>query len=282
MFSALIAALGNASGLIIDKVALTRRQVPLRIFIPVVFTFLFAFTIIFTPLFGFADWQTALLPNNLFLTLLMIVIAISWNVLTYQSLQRESVHQHEVILMTGPIVTILLAALFFQEEFNLTIFALGLIASLAMLIARTERHHFKISKIAYNLFLAVVLMSIENIIIRELLYSYSPISLYAIRTFFLAGFFWLYYRPKLSEVRGSPLWLLGASGAVGAVSMIARFYAFGSFGVIFTTLISTLAPIIVFVGSWEILHERIRLRVIVASLVILVCVAVATVLTDML
>ncbi|MEK7202436.1 MAG: DMT family transporter [Patescibacteria group bacterium] len=282
MFSALISAVSAAGGLIIDKIILSRRSVPLRIFIPVVFTFLFAFTIIFTPLFGFIDWQTALLPNNLFLTLLMIVIAVAWNVLAYQSLQRESVHQHEVILMTGPIVTILLAALFFQEEFNLVIFILGLVASLAMLIARTEKHHFKFDKITYNLFLAVILMSIESIIIRELLYSYSPISLYAIRTFFLAGFFWLYYHPKLPEVGRSPVWLLGLSGAVGALSMITRFYAFGSLGVIFTTLISTLAPIIVFIGSWEILHERIRPRVIVASIIILICVAVATALTNIL
>ncbi|MDO8650543.1 MAG: EamA family transporter, partial [Candidatus Berkelbacteria bacterium] len=129
MISALISAVSAAGGLIVDKVTLSRRSVPLRIFIPVVFTFLFAFTLIFTPLYGYIDWSTALLPNNLFLMLLMIVIAIAWNVLAYQSLQRESVHQHEVILMTGPIVTILLAALFFQEEFNLTIFVLGLIAS---------------------------------------------------------------------------------------------------------------------------------------------------------
>ncbi|MDO8650401.1 MAG: DMT family transporter [Candidatus Berkelbacteria bacterium] len=282
MISALISAVSAAGGLIVDKVTLSRRSVPLKIFIPVVFTFLFAFTLIFTPLYGYIDWSTALLPNNLFLMLLMIVIAIAWNVLAYQSLQRESVHQHEVILMTGPIVTILLAALFFQEEFNLTIFVLGLIASFAMLIARTEKHHFKFDKIAYNLFLAVILMSIENVIIRELLYSYSPISLYAFRTFFLALFFWFYYRPKLSEIGKSPLWLLGLSGAIGALSMVTRFYAFGSLGVIFTTLISTLAPIVVFIGSWEILHERIRPRVIVASLVILVCVAVATVLTNQL
>jgi len=280
MFSALISAVSAAGGLIIDKIILSKRSVPLRIFIPTVFTCLFVFTVILTPLLGFIDWRTALLPNNLFLGLLMIVIAIAWNVLTYQSLRRESVHQHEVILMTGPLVTIALAALFFREEFNLVIFILGVIASLAMLIARTERHHFRMDKIAYNLFLAVILMSIESIIIRELLYSYSPISLYAVRTFFVAGFFWLYYRPKLAEIGQSSLWLIGASGAIGAVSMIARFYAFGSLGVIFTTLISTLAQIIVFIGSWEILHEKIRPRVVGASLIILVCVALATVLNN--
>ncbi|KKU44355.1 MAG: hypothetical protein UX60_C0008G0009 [Berkelbacteria bacterium GW2011_GWA2_46_7] len=282
MISALISAVASAGGLIVDKIILSRRNVSLSIFIPVVFVFLFISTAVFTPLYGYIDWNTALLPNNLFLAMLMIVIAIAWNVLAYQSLQRESVHQHEVILMTGPIVTILLAALFFQEEFHLTIFILGLVASLAMLIARTERHHFKFDRIAYNLFLAVILMSIESIIIRELLYSYSPFSLYAIRTFFLAVFFWVYYRPRMSEIGRSPIWLLGLSGAIGALSMVTRFYAFGSLGVIFTTLISTLAPIVVFIGSWEILHERIRPRVIVASLVILICVAVATVLTNQL
>lgn len=279
MFSALISAIATAGGLIVDKITLSRRNVPLPVFIPVLFVFLFVFTAVFTPLFGFVDWNTALLPNNLFLMLLMIIIAIAYNVLYYQSIQRDSINKHEVIIMTGPLVTILLAAVFFQEEFNLGVFILAVIASLAMLFARTEKHHLKFDKVAYNLFLAVILTSVESIIIRELLRSYSPVSLYAIRTMFLAAFFYLYYHPKAKEVQRSPLWLIGLSGGIGVAQMVAKFYAFDQLGVIFTTLVSTLAPIIVFLGSWEILHERIRPRVIAASIVILICVAVAVVIT---
>jgi len=277
MFPALISAVGNAGELILDKITLSKRGVPLRLFLPIAFVFLFVLTVIFTPFFGFINYQTALLPNNLFLALLMIVTAVAWNVLIYQNIRDESVHRHEVMMMTAPLVTVLMAAVFFQEEFNLSIFILSLIASVALIFARTERHHFKIDKNSANLFLAVILMSVESIIIRELLRSYSPVSLYAIRTFFIGLFFLLYYQPKWKDVARSPLWLIGLSSAVGVTQMVAKFYAFDSLGVVFTTLVSTLGPIIVFLGSWEILHERIRPRVVIAAVVILACVTVATV-----
>jgi len=280
MFSALVSALSSAGGLIIDKIILAKRGVPLKVFIPVVFVFLFVLTLVFTPFYGYIHWQQALQPSGLFLLILMAIIAMAWNVLVCQSLQRESLHQHEVIIMTGPIVTIVLAAIFFQSEFNLTVFVLAVIASLAMLIARAEPRHFKFDKMSYNLFLAVVLMSVENIIIRELLHAYSPVALYAVRTLILAIFFGIYYRPSSKEMAKSPLLLIGLSAAIGVISMVTKFYAFESLGVIYTTLISTLMPIVVFLGSWEILHERIRPRVVVASIIILACVVVATVLTS--
>ena len=59
--------------------------------------------------------------------------------------------------------------------------------------------------------------------------------------------------------------------------MLAKLYAFKELDLIYATLVAILAPIIVFILSWEILHEKIRLRVILASLVILVCVVLATV-----
>lgn len=279
MFAALFSAIAAGGSLIVDKIALSRKGTPLSIFIPLVFVFLFLFTIIFAPFYGFVDWQIALLPNILFLTLLMVVIAIAWNVLYYQSLQKESAHQHEMIVMTGPLITIVMAAVFFQEEFDMTVFVLSLAASLALLFARSEKHHFNFDKTSYNLFLAVVLMSVESLIIRELLYTYAPVSLYALRTFFIAGFFLLYYRPKYKQATTSQWSLIIASSAIGVAQMISRFYAFDELGIIFTTLVSTLAPIIVFLASWEILHERIRPRVVLASVLILICVTLATVLT---
>lgn len=276
MLVALISALASAVGLIVDKISLSRNRISLNTYIPVVFIFLFLFTAVFVPFRGYVNWDVVMLPNMLFLLFLMVIIAVAWNVLFYQSIQRESVHEHELISMTGPVVTILLAALFFPEEFNLKIFIIALIASLALVFARAEKKHFTFDKTSYNLILAVVLMSVESIIVRELLYQYSPETLYAVRTFFMAAFFTAYYRPKFKQISTKHWLLMAASGAVGALLMITRFYAFESLGIIHTTIIAVLAPIIVFLASWEILHERIRARVIIASMVILVCVVLAT------
>lgn len=277
MLLALISAVTNGIGLIWDKIILSRERVTLRVFLPVVFVFLFAFTLILVPWFGRFDLSAALLPNSLFLLFLMVVIAVAWNVLFYQSIQRETAHQHELVVMMSPLITILLAAIFFPEEFNGAVFILALIASAALLFAKMTREHQIFSRTSYNTFLGVILMSTETIIIRELLYTYNPVALYAIRTLMLALFFTAYYRPRYNQISTKHWSMLALSGLFGVVIMLTRFFAFEQLGVIYTTLVAILAPVIVFFGSWEILHEKIRPRVVFASVVILICVSIATV-----
>lgn len=279
MVSALISALSAAAGLIIDKITLSRERLPLRVFLPLGFVFLFGLTLLLVPALGRIDFQIALLPNSLFLLFVMIIMAIAWNVLFYQSVQKERIYEHEMITMTAPLVTVILAAVFFPEERDMRVFLLALVASIALFFARSEKAHFLLDRQGYNLFLGVVLMSAENIIFRELLYSYTPVALYAIRTFILAVFFMAYYSPRYKQVSQKHWWFIAASAVFGAASMLTRLYAFSTIGVIHATLIAILAPLVVFFASWEILHERIRARVIIASLVILGAVSWATVLT---
>lgn len=277
MLAAFISAILTASELILDKVILTRRRVSLRVFLPILFIFLFALTLILVPALGRVDWGVALLTNTLFLLFLMTIVAIAWNVLFYQSIQREKAHQHEMVMMLAPIITIILAAVFFPQELNIHIFILSVIAGFALLYAKGGLLNLRLDATSYNLILAVVLMATENIIIRELLYSYTPVALYALRTLILAVFFMLYYRPRYRQVLPAHWWLIFFSAVLGLGQMLGRFYAFGSIGVIHAMLITMLAPMAVFIASWEVLHERIRLRVVASSLVILGCVIWATV-----
>jgi drug/metabolite transporter (DMT)-like permease len=92
----------------------------------------------------------------------------------------------------------------------------------------------------------------------------------------MALFFTAYYRPRFRQI-SAPHWgIIILSGAIGALLMVTRFYAFESLGIIHTTIIAVLAPIIVFLASWEILHERIKTRVLFASIVILIAVTLAS------
>lgn len=239
----------------------------------------FLLTLFLVPSYGYVDWQSIFQSNYLYLLILMTVLGIASNVLIYQSLQTEMVHKHEVIIMLTPLVTIILAAAFFKEEFNLILFSLALISSLSLIIARVEKHHLRFNKHSYNLLLAVVLMSLETLILRELLFVYSPVSLYAVRTAIIGAFFLLYYRPKVDKFTKLPWYLLLATGAMGVVQMIGKYYALEELGVIFATMIMIISPLIVFLASWEILHEKIKPRIIAASAVILICVVLATVIT---
>ncbi|HUD20834.1 MAG TPA: DMT family transporter [Candidatus Saccharimonadales bacterium] len=279
MLYALIAAVTDAGGLLLDKIILARERVTLRVYLPILFAFVFILTAVLWPTLGRVDWELLRLTNTMFLFLIMIVTAIAWNVLFYQSVQRENVQQHELVVMTAPLVTVVLAAVFFPEDLNYKVLILAIIASLALIFAKGGRQHFALNRTSYNTLLGVVLMSVESIIAKELLYTFTPVALYASRTFFLALFFFFYYRPQLGRVEVKHYWMIFWSALIGVVSMLTKYYAFSDLGVVYTTMIGILAPVLVFFLSWEILHEKVRFRMILGSLIVLVCVALATVIT---
>lgn len=279
MLAAIISALANSGSLLVDKIILSKKKLTLKLFLPLSFIFLFAFTALLVPAWGRVDWQTAMLPSSLFMLVILILVAIAYNVLFYQGLQHDNVHHHEMLMMSTPIVTIFLAALFYRDDLDMRVLYLALVASIALIFARSNKEHYKPSKHSMNTMLAVVLMSLETIIVKELLWYYTPVALYAIRTGILAVFFAMYYRSNITTVATSTVRLVALSAFIGAAMMIGRFYAFSELGIVYTTLITVMAPIIVFMFSWEVLKEHIRFRVVLASLVILVCVSMATIIT---
>lgn len=275
MLIAIFSAFSHAGLLILDKIILSKQKATLKIFLPITFIFLFIITALLFPFLGRIDTELAFLPNALFLLFIMLLLAIGWNVLYYQSVQQDKVHHHEMLQMFAPLFTIILAAVFFPDELDGRVFILALIASAALLYAKSERQHYMPSQVTINTMLGVLMMATESIVIRELLYYYSPVALYAIRTGILALFFLFYYRPILGKVKSIHWRWIAVASLVGAVMMITRFYAFSELGVIFTTLLAVMAPMMVFLLSWQVLHEKIKPRVVVAGLVVVSCVAYA-------
>lgn len=276
MLVAFISAFASAGSTLIDKLILTKRRVPIGVLLPIGFILIAGISLFLVPFLGRVDWEIALMPNSLFLLAMMIVLALAWNVLYFQGLQKEKMHQHELMMMLVPLITIILAAVFWPQEFNRTIFILALIASVALVFAKGQKEHFFLDKDSYNTFLAAILIAMETIIIRELLYFYTPVAIFSVRAIILAIFFMFYYRPRYSKVSIRNWWAIAGSASVAVVLVLTRYYALAEIGVIYTMLVLVLAPMIVYFFSWELLNEKIKPRVLIASVVILTCVALAT------
>lgn len=273
---AFVAALTQAGGIIIDKITLTRQRVELKIFIPILFILLFFISAILWPWLGWisADFITV---KYQILFWAMLSIAIVWNVFYYKGAQAEKVHDFELIVMGQPLVTILLASLILQNERNWPVVGAAIIAGVALIISRMSRQHLEVSAAMWGLVLAVVLMSIELIIIDLLLAVFSPVALYAVRTGVIALFFYFYYRPHLRLVAPHHYGMIAASAALGVIQMVTKFYGFQQFGVVYTSLILILAPILVYIISTIWMHERLKLRQLITGVVILACIVFATV-----
>jgi drug/metabolite transporter (DMT)-like permease len=273
----IIAALSQVGGILVDKITLTRKQVELRVFIPLLFLFLVLTTGILYPFLGKVNTDF-LKPSFLLLFLAMMICAVIWNIFYYRGVQQEKIHDYELIIMFQPLLTILLATLFLKGERNIHIIIASLLAAIFLIIAHIKRKHLDLTLGAWNLIGAVVFMSVELIIIDQLLKVYSPVALYFLRTGILFIFFYIYYRPKVNKVANANLWLIFATAALGTIQMVTKFYGFEVYGVVYTSLVLILSPVLVYVLSNIFLHERFKARTIISFVVILLCIVYATVL----
>lgn len=158
-----IAAISQATGVIVDKIVLTRREVELRVFIPVLFLFLMLSTGILMPRFGWVKPEIFELKYIL-VFLAMVTTAIIWNVFYYRGAQKEKVHEFELIMMFQPLFTIFLAAVLIEKNVNAHIFIASIVAAIALIVAHLKRMHFEFNEYSWGLIWAVVFISVEIIL----------------------------------------------------------------------------------------------------------------------
>jgi len=206
----------------------------------------------------------------------MIVTAIIWNIFYYRGVQSEKVHEFQLIVMFQPLLTIILAALFLKGEQNFTIIAASLVASIALIASHINKQHLEFSRGSWYLIWAVIFMSIELIISKVLLEVISPVAFYFVRTGILTVFFMIFYHPNLERVANTNALLIFATSLMGVIQMITKYYGFQQLGVVYTSLILMLAPILVYAVSTIWMHERLKIRTVLSAAVILICVIYAT------
>lgn len=273
----LISALSQVGNILVDKITLTRRQVALHVFVPVLFLFLFFFTVLLYPFLGKIS-SDIFKPYYLIIFALMLASAIIWNIFYYRGAQLEKVHEFEMIVMFQPLLTILLAIIFLKGQQNIQTIIASIVAAVALIAAHLNKTHLEFSTGARSLILATIFMSAELIFIKILLNVLSPVALYAIRTAILFIFFYFYYRPDIFKIANPNAALILSSALLGSAQMVTKFYGFEKYGVVYTSLILILSPLLVYILSTIFLHERLKPRMVVSSIIILGCIVYATVL----
>lgn len=272
MFEVIVASLGYAGGVIADKFVLSKYKVPVMRFIPLLFVWLAIITGIFLPRWGKIDYSLVFNWRYLALFFLMLLVVILWNIFYYQGIQKEDLHEFELIMLLSPLMTIVFATVFLPAERNWGIFVPGIVATVALLLTRFRAHHVRIGKVAWKTIIAMVLMSFESILLKELLDAFSPVTLYFVRTLAVAIIFLIIFRPKLLYIHRNAFALTILSAIFGVVQMVLKFYGFQSLGVIETTMILVLGPFLVYLASSAFFKERLFKRDIFAAVVVVLCI----------
>jgi drug/metabolite transporter (DMT)-like permease len=276
----ILAAIGFAGGVLVDKYELSKRRIPVRTYVPLMFLTLCLFTGIALVIFQqpIMQYGTSLNFSYVFAFLAMILVALAWNLFYYRALMKESLQEFDLILLTEPLITIAMAGLLFRSERNATVLLLALIASITLVIAHMRRKKIKFDHYAKELILAIFLMSLEVMIIRYLLEVFSPIGLYFLRTFVVYLLVTAIYKPNYKTVKHADAAAIALTAGFGVMQMVLRYYGYEMGGVVITTLMLLLGPLIVEMVSVSLLKEKVNIKTVSAFIVIAACVLFASVL----
>lgn len=275
MLAQVFASIFNAFSTILDKVVLSRHRADVHNFIIAIFIFLWFFTGLSLPWLGSINSAKAFSIIGIFYLTLLVIFALIWNVIYYRAQQHETVQEFEVIVMMQPLFISLMAAIIFADERNWHILAATAVASLALIFSHLRKDHLNFDQYSWLLILAVFFIAAEIQMRKLLLDWYSPAALYFVRTGILTVLFIFIWHPAKLAIPKKSWPHIVVSGLLGAAMMILSFYGYKNLGIVLTTLILMLGPILTYLLDFIILKEKLRPRIIIAAAVILGCILYA-------
>jgi drug/metabolite transporter (DMT)-like permease len=285
----IIGAMLEAIGSILDKKILNNKHVNFKNYTSYGFLAIVLVMIPFS-LFFLKIWPNAFTPINLFIYSIIIVASVCANILMCYALKRENLTILEPIRLMQPLFTILIAFILsffiiaYENERNLLLLFLAIIASISLIISHVKKHHLTLDKyiiaaIAGNLLFAFELAMSKFLIpafsdfYTSLSYSFT---FYITRCFFIFVISFFIFRPKFSSFPKKVILPTLIVSAIWAVYRVILYYGYATYGVVKTTiLLSVLAPIFIYIAARIFLKEKITLKNIISSIVIITCVIIA-------
>ncbi len=273
----IIGSIIEATGTILEKKVLRKHKIDYKNY--AVYSFL-AIVLVMLPLIGFL-WKInsgAFSVKNLIIFAFVIITSIIANLFAFYSLKRKEVTELEPIRLMQPLFTILLAVLIYESERKLTMVALALIASIALVAAHVKKHHLVFNKYIITALLGSLFFSIELVASKSILQYYSPFTFYFLRCLFVFIITWLMFQPKIVSIKNKTKLLIFVVAILWVFYRVILYYGYAAYGVVFTTILFILTPVFIFLFARIFLKEKIRLRHIISAVIIVVCVVVALIL----
>jgi len=269
-----LGALALASGTILEKLTLKKKSMNIKLYQTAVFLAIVLAMLPFIYFFWKMDMQ-ALQPINLLIFGIVILFSIIANLFVFYSLKWEKVTNIEPARVLEPLFVILLAVLFSYflggglYDRNLGVIIPALIAGLALIFSHIKKHHLNFNKYFVAAIFGSLFFALELVISRIILGFYSPITFYFLRSSAIFLISLLIFKPKIHKIKlreGSKILI---TGIIWFVYRIVIYYGYLNYGVIFTTLMIMLGPVLVYVFAYTFLKERLHWKNIVAAAIIL-------------
>ncbi|MEK6914713.1 MAG: DMT family transporter [Nanoarchaeota archaeon] len=273
----ILGAFFEAAGILANKKLAVRKGIGYGEYL--VYGFL-AIVIVMLPFVYFTWYVDDLAERNMNVAIFVLIISFSFfaNYLNFFALKHKDLSKLESVRLTLPLFTILLTFLFsfffsiYRNERNYYILFFAFVAILALFFANIKKEHFYFDKYSVAALFSSIFFAIELTISKSLLNFYDPISFYFIRCFLIFILSLMVFRNKLNKINNGSIFLFLISGVFWVGYRILLYYGYNIFGIVFTTTIFILSPVLVYVFSAIFLKEKISRRQVFSSVIIVFCI----------
>ncbi|VVB83071.1 EamA-like transporter family protein [uncultured archaeon] len=273
----ILGALALGVGTILDKFNLRNKKLGIRLY--QVASFL-ALVLVMLPLIYFF-WKLdagAFELKNILIFVGIIISATVANLFIYYSEKGAKITSIEpaIIVETFFVIIITIVFGFFIKGFSETsskIIIPTLIALAALIFPYLKKEHLKLNKYFIAALLGSFFFALELVLSKFILDFYSPLTFYFLRCLLIFAISWIIFMPNFKKLDKKSWILILITGAVYVGYRVATYYGYLNYGIILTTLITMLAPIVVYILANRFLKEKLSWKNILSSAIILGCVA---------
>tara|TARA_Y100000034_G_C6840435_1_gene380161 strand:+ start:226 stop:1080 length:855 start_codon:yes stop_codon:yes gene_type:complete len=269
----ILGALALATFSIVERTILKKRKIGIKTFLTASFL---AVTLVMLPFiyFFFELNQQAFQSINILIFGIVIIFAILGNHFYLYSTKWEKISNIEPARMLESLFVILFAIVFsfiFGEalfERNPKVIISALIAGAALVFSHIKKHHLEFNKYFLAAILGSLFFSLELVTTRLILDYYTPFTFYFLRCSIIFLISFLIMKPKFSELNNKVRYEIVGIATLWVLYRVIVYYGYLNLGVIFTTLVIMLGPVLIYIFAWKFLKEKISWRNIIAAAII--------------
>ena len=271
MLNAFLAAIMNPLEVVGSKLSMQRLKINYAAFASVEMAFIFFIGVIPFLIWGKID-DAFFTPKYLLYFSAIVFFGFLHNFFYFRSLSKEELCNIQPIAMLEPLTAVILAAAIFPSERNWPVFGLAIVASVALLLSKIEKHKLKFSKYSLTMLGYVICSATEGIFIKLTLGPINPVALYVLRVGVITALLLSYFRPNLRVFGEQRIFSLFSIAAIVLIEFSSRYAAIEKIGIVQSSLIFLLGPVLVLLASRFYLKEKFTLKMALADIVILLCI----------
>src|SRR3989344_1111091 len=270
------AAVLQAASQTIDKLTLNIRRVTYKTYdvisFPLIFIFNLIIFLIFKPELSFSQFSYFIIA----LLLVSIFIGIITNIIYYRALKKDKLSEMQTIGLLSRVPLIIFAGIFFIEERNYLTMILASLAALSLVWSHWEKHHFHVAKQTWPFLIwTLAVAPFTGIIAKKLLETFNPISLQLMVSGAEALIFISLFHASIKSTPKKAIPFLLATNLLTTIAWILYFFSFQISGIVFTVMIFSLQPLLVYFASIIYLKEKPHKKKIIAFIIILAAIALS-------